>query len=157
MLQLQYENNVVRQHNGVLYEVVHNVTVKRVCVQCVYYVVCEALFFWGGGGSTHVKLMHIAISRDNTFICLVFVWKNLKTGYKLWLHSFILCIHTQYLKLFSYKSFCKFTHLNCVTKWRFKYEFTCTKNQGNWPFINHWLYMCACVVISIYTNLYVSM
>lgn len=50
MLPLQYENNVVRQRNGVLYEVVHNVTVKRVCVQCVYYVVCEALFFWGGGG-----------------------------------------------------------------------------------------------------------
>lgn len=77
MLPLQYENNVVRQRNGVLYmyEVVHNVTVKRVCVQCVYYVVCEALFFLGGGGffSTHVKLMHIAISRDNTFICLVFV------------------------------------------------------------------------------------
>lgn len=73
MLPLQYENNVVRQRNGVLYEVVHNVTVKRVCVQCVYYVVCEALFFFWGGGSTHVKLMHIAISRDNTFICLVFV------------------------------------------------------------------------------------
>lgn len=50
MLPLQYENNVVRQRNGVLYEVVHNVTVKRVCVQCVYYVVCEALFLGGRGG-----------------------------------------------------------------------------------------------------------
>lgn len=49
MLQLQYENNVVRQRNGVLYEVVNSVTVKRVCVQRVYYVVCESFFFLGGG------------------------------------------------------------------------------------------------------------
>lgn len=40
------------------------------------------------------------------------------------------------LEAFLIQIFCKFTRLNCITKWRLKNEFTCTKNQGNWQFIN---------------------
>lgn len=125
-------------------------------VQCYFEEgVCNTLCerHLGAFFSMHIKLMHKAISRDNTIIyawCFLNFLNRISCDYTLF-HFIVLHTYPE-LEAFLIQIFCKFTRLNCVTKWRLKYEFTCTKNQGNWQFKNH-DYICVHVFfisISIY-------
>lgn len=131
----------------------YSVILKRVCV-----IHC-ARGIWVHFFSMHIKLMHKAISRDNTIIyawCFLNFLNRISCDYTLF-HFIVLHTYPE-LEAFLIQIFCKFTCLNCVTKWRLKYEFTCTKNQGNWQFKNHdYIYICVHVFfisISIQTCMY---
>lgn len=122
----------------------YSVILKRVCV-----IHC-ARGIWVHFFSMHIKLMHKAISRDNTIIyawCFLNFLNRISCDYTLF-HFIVIHTYPE-LEAFLIQIFCKFTRLNCVTKWRLKYEFTCTKNQGNWQFKNHDS-ICVHVFLSLY-------